>query len=99
MASVSPPLHDAMGLVDALMEVMRGTAVSFLLSTPVLNRYSSCVIVAFYILQFPVEVEHSGAVIFSAFAPFAAVMEGETALIAVMRLDVSFITCIPMFFQ
>ena len=34
------------------------------------------------------EVEHSGAAICSAFSPLAAVMEVETALMAVMRLDV-----------
>ena len=29
MGSVFPPRHDAMGLGDALMEVMRGTVVSY----------------------------------------------------------------------
>ena len=89
MASVSPPLFDAMeSLGDALMEVMRGTAVSFLsiltVSTPVAIS-EHCLLL---FVQFPVKVEHFDATMVRVSDPLIAVMGTETALMAVMRLDV-----------
>ena len=42
MGSVSPPLFDALEFGHALMEVMRGTAVSF---SPILTVINSCSII------------------------------------------------------
>ena len=95
MASVPPPPFDAMGrLGDALMEVMRGTAVSsstILTVVTFCSLYSSLAAITqhlLYFVQFPVKVELSGATMVSASSPLAAVMGTETALMAVMRLDV-----------
>ena len=89
MASVSPLPYDAMGeLGDALMEVMRGTAVSFLsiltVSTPVAIS-EHCWL---QFVQFPVKVEHFDATAVHVSDPLITVMGIETALMAAMRLDV-----------
>ena len=94
MASVSPLLFDAMGgLGDALMEVMRETAVSFqsilTVSTPV-AIFEHCWLL---FIQFPVKVEHFDATTVHVSAPLITVMGTETALMAVMRLDVVVVSC------
>ena len=91
MASVSPPPFDVMGLGRALTEVMRETAVSFLLILTVTNFCSLLAVDSYFLLpfiQFPVKVEHFDAAMVSAPSSLAAAMEIKTALIAVMRLDV-----------
>ena len=89
MASVSPLPYDAMGgLGDALMEVMRGTAVSFLsiltVSTPVAIS-EHCLLL---FVQFPVKVEHFDATMVRVLDPLIAVMGIEIVLMEVTKLDV-----------
>ena len=85
MSSVSLPPFDAMGLEPALMEVMRGTAVSF---PPTIQHTDLVTISRHSFVQFPVRVEHSGAAMASALAPLTAVMGIKIALMAVMKVDV-----------
>ena len=96
MACVSPPPFDVMGgLGDALMEVMRGTAVSSSTIWHLLQRNSCLAAITqlnqhylLYFVQFSAKVEPSDAAMVSVSSPLAAAMEIKTALIAVMRLDV-----------
>ena len=79
MGGVSPPLLGALELGLVLMEVMRGTAVSF---SPILTVINSCNILRLYLntiyllqfVQFPVKVEHFDAAMVRASSPLAAVM-------------------------
>ena len=48
-----------------------------------------------HLLQPLAELEHFGAAIFNVFAPLTAVIGLKTALMAVMRLDVSTLCLIP----
>ena len=96
MVRVSPPPFDAMGgLGDALMGVMRETAVS---SSTILTVITFCslysslaAITQHYLLnfvQFLVKVELSSAAMVSVSSPLAAVMGIKIALMAVTKLDV-----------
>jgi len=104
MDSASPPLHDVVGSVHALMEVMKEIAVSFInvncLHVHVHVISNSNNLCSHFpipplscplnqLLQFPAQVEHFGAPTASVSALLTAVMGHETAQMAVMRLDVS----------
>ena len=104
MDSASPPLHDVVGSVHALMEVMKEIAVSFINLNclhvhvhVISNSKYLCSHFPFsplscplnQLLQFPAQLEHFGATTASVFLPLPAVMGYETAQMAVMRLDVS----------
>ena len=96
MAGVSPPPHDALDPGHALMEAMRGTAVSFPLILIVASSCDinasivaiSCTTYFLQLVQLPVKVEHFYAAMVNESGLLTAVMEFKTALMAVMRLDV-----------
>ena len=88
MVSASPPLHDVVGSGHALMEVMKGTAVSVHLSSQLKMVLLPDLWSLNHLLQSLAELEHSGAPMASVSALLTAVMGHETAQMAVMRLDV-----------